>query len=194
MSQRADQEVARLQRLLEAVSAGDESAVHQLIEDYEPQIRRMARRRWRNPQTSCDSDDFAQAVWASFFRRLPELPALARPRALRDYLRMMVKHKVIDHQRRERFHRRVPLSKSLPDERLAPPLEAAQSEKWERLGVGKSREEREILRLWQDGKPMRAIASATGQSIRRIQRILSAAVQALRGKQRTSDQQKSTGP
>jgi RNA polymerase sigma factor (sigma-70 family) len=185
MSDPGDQDVAQLERLLEAVTAGDESAVRQFLEVYEPHIRRVARRMQRTRRSSHGSDDFVQDVWASFFRRLPNLPHVERPRALINYLRMMTKHKVIDLHRREDRRRTVALRPSHSDDSLPPPLEAVQAEEWQRLSLGKPAEEHVVVRLWQGGQRPSAIALATGNSLRRVQRILSAAVQTVRGRLRT---------
>lgn len=179
----------QLVRLLDAAAGGEEAALRRLVDEYEPHIRRVVRRMRRNRPALRDSDDFTQDVWASFFRRLRELTSLERPRDLRNYLRMMAKHKMIDHERREsaadrRLHRVSPLPVARPAPTLPPPLEAVQAEEWQRLLVGKTPEQLQVLQLWREARPFRAIATATGMHVRRVRRIFAAAVGAVRGPRR----------
>ena len=187
MEHEADLDGEALHALLEAVKAGDVAAAQRFIDRYESEILLVVRRMRRNRRFLFDSDDYAQDVWASFFRQIRDLPPLEQPGALVNYLRMMARNKVIDHDRRaraaaKRLERRVPLRQVAAwDPALSPPLAASQAEEWQRLLLDKSPDQQRVIRLWQSGQRLRAISAATGLHIRRVRRILAALVRSVSG-------------
>ena len=95
--------------LLYRVRAGDEEAAKELIQAYEPAIRRVARIRLRNPRLRqlVESMDICQSVLGSFFVRagLGQY-TLDTPEQLLKLLTAMVRHKVSDQQRHQKAQRR----------------------------------------------------------------------------------------
>lgn len=87
--------------LMENVSAGSEEAIRTLLDQYGSYIFRAIRRRLnRRMRTQYDSQDFAQAVWASFFANREAIPRFARPEELVAFLGTVAGNKVIDEIRR----------------------------------------------------------------------------------------------
>jgi DNA-directed RNA polymerase specialized sigma24 family protein len=83
--------------LMDRLCAGDEDAARLLVERYGDSILRVIRRRL--PQwlrSKYDSQDFTQAVWASFFALPHDHDALKDPARLAKFLRQLASHKVID--------------------------------------------------------------------------------------------------
>src|SRR5450755_2627139 len=97
------------QRLIGRVRAGDAGAVAELVQVYEPAIRRAARVRLVDPRLrrSFDSMDICQSVFASFFVRaaLGEYD-LEKPDDLLKLLVSMSRKKLVDHARAEGAARR----------------------------------------------------------------------------------------
>jgi RNA polymerase sigma-70 factor (ECF subfamily) len=101
--------------LLRRVRAGDESAAAELVQRYEPVIRREARLRLTDPGLTrlLDSSDVCQSVLLSFFvRAAAGQYELAEPRDLVRLLVTMVRNKVASyvrkHRRRPHDSRRAP--------------------------------------------------------------------------------------
>jgi RNA polymerase sigma-70 factor (ECF subfamily) len=95
--------------LIARVRAGDEEAARQLVQTYEPTIRRTVRIRLADPRLRrlLDSTDICQSVFGSFFVRaaLGQYDLDDRQQLLRLLVNMSRK-KLIDHERRERAARR----------------------------------------------------------------------------------------
>jgi RNA polymerase sigma factor (sigma-70 family) len=95
--------------LIERARKGDAGAASQLVADYEPQIRRVARARISNPiwRREFDSLDICQSVLASFFTGL----ALGQyevdsPEQLVKLLAAIARHKTINRIERQRAAKR----------------------------------------------------------------------------------------
>ena len=92
-----------IQHLLMLVRNRDEAAARKLVEQYEPQIRLLARLRLRDRNLRCllDSMDICQSVWKNFFRSVEQGEfALETVEQLTNLLARMVRNKVIDKHRR----------------------------------------------------------------------------------------------
>jgi RNA polymerase sigma-70 factor (ECF subfamily) len=91
------------------IRAGDDQAARELVERYEPVIRREVRLRLRDPRlySRFDWTDICQSVMASFFLRVAAGEFdLDQPDQLLRLLVVMTRHKVADQQRRHRAARR----------------------------------------------------------------------------------------
>jgi RNA polymerase sigma-70 factor (ECF subfamily) len=107
-------ETDAFQELFRRVQAGDSGAAAELVRTYEPELRRYVRMRMTDPRLRrmLDSSDICQSVLGNFFLRATAGQIdLEGPAHLLKLLSVMVKHKVLDHVRKEqagcRDHRRV---------------------------------------------------------------------------------------
>ncbi len=91
------------------IRAGDDQAARELLERYEPVVRREVRVRIRDPRlfSQFDWNDICQSVMASFFLRAASGQyELERPDQLLRLLVVMTRHKLAKQQRRHRADRR----------------------------------------------------------------------------------------
>ncbi|HVX14388.1 MAG TPA: sigma-70 family RNA polymerase sigma factor [Pirellulales bacterium] len=92
--------------LMEQVRQGSQEAAAEVWRQYGPYVVYVVRRSLHQSlRPQVDSQDFAQDVWASFFRVLPAADNLQTPDALFRFLTRMARNKVIDEHRR--LHRQV---------------------------------------------------------------------------------------
>jgi len=86
---------------MERVHEGSQDAAWQLLEKYGPHVKRYVRRSLNQEMRSkFDSLDFAQVVWASFFREPDRMRELDSPTALLAYLASLARNKVVGEVRR----------------------------------------------------------------------------------------------
>jgi RNA polymerase sigma-70 factor (ECF subfamily) len=91
------------------IRAGDDQAAQELVERYEPVIRREVRLRLKDPRLSSQFDwtDVCQSVLASFFLRAASGQYdLDEPGQLLKLLVVMTRHKLANQERRHRAERR----------------------------------------------------------------------------------------
>ena len=91
------------------IRAGDDQAARELVEQYEPVIRREVRMRMRDPRlySRFDWTDICQSVMASFFVRAASGQYdLDQPDQLLRLLVVMTRHKLAKQERRHRADRR----------------------------------------------------------------------------------------
>jgi RNA polymerase sigma factor (sigma-70 family) len=82
--------------LMQRLKEGSEDAAREILARYGHHIRRVVRRKLnRHVRPSCDSEDFAQAVWASFFAAPVRRQAFAGPDELIAFLAAMAHNKVV---------------------------------------------------------------------------------------------------
>lgn len=171
----------RFRELLSKVSAGDASASEKIVEEYGAHILRAVRRRMnRAIRDSFDSEDFAQAVWASFFGHISVVERIGTQGELAGFLSRMASNKVIDAGRRkksrpethpdalpgvEKDHRRL-VSQPTPSQF------AVANEEWERLTDDEHQRDQELLKLRRNGATHAEIAKSMGVSDRHVRRIL----------------------
>ncbi|MEM9512762.1 MAG: ECF-type sigma factor, partial [Cyanobacteria bacterium P01_E01_bin.48] len=94
----------KFNQLMNRIRRGDESAASELIDRYEPEIRREIRLRLTNPKLRrvIDTMDISQSVFGNFFVRAAYGQfELASPAQLMALLLKMANNKVIDRHRRE---------------------------------------------------------------------------------------------
>lgn len=94
-------QVAVFDQLMAEVAAGSEEATWQLAETYTPYIIRAVRASLPpKVRQKLDSQDFAQALWASILLKRTDLTRLKTPEQLIAFLARAARNKVIDATRR----------------------------------------------------------------------------------------------
>ena len=182
---RPQREESQLADFLRRIQEGDESAVRELLQRFEPEVRLVVRRQLpRLLRSRFDSLDFLQSVWGSFFRRMRDAPTdFEDSRHLVAFLARAAKNKVIDEYRRAAslkndMHREEPLwgEGRRPKEVAAPidsPSEVAQAhEVFDRLHALLPEERRTMLELKAQGLSSKDIGERLGVSERTVQRVL----------------------
>jgi RNA polymerase sigma-70 factor (ECF subfamily) len=102
-------EQAAFEEFIQRIRAGDDQAARELVERYEPVIRREVRMRLRDPRlySRFDWADVCQSVMASFFLRAASGEySLEEPGQLQKLLVVMTRHKLAKQERRHRALRR----------------------------------------------------------------------------------------
>jgi RNA polymerase sigma-70 factor (ECF subfamily) len=177
------------------IRAGDGQAARELLERYEPVIRREVKMRVRNPRLyrRLDWMDICQSVMASFFVRAASGQYdLDRPEQLMRLLVVMTRHKL---SKQERRHRAAKRDYRLTDDRDPASLAAKAGdaptpsrlvtgrELLETLWARLSEEERVLAELRAEGCEWAAIAARVGgtaqarrmqlaRAVRRVERQL----------------------
>jgi RNA polymerase sigma factor (sigma-70 family) len=89
-------ELEHFRNLLREVQRGSDEAAREMYETYVSYVLRCVRHRmWRRLRSQFDSQDFVQAVWASFFNERKNLPDFQTPEDLTAYLIAMARNKVV---------------------------------------------------------------------------------------------------
>jgi RNA polymerase sigma factor (sigma-70 family) len=172
-------EAADFERLMTDVASGSEEAIWELAETYTPYILRAVRVSLPSKvRPKLDSQDFAQALWASILLNRKGLTRLKTPQQLIAFLAASARNKVIDATRRYMRTQKYNVSRelSLAD---VPPQSAAQPapqaalctrdptpsqfasvrERWTQILLGAPDLDREILRLRLEGSTFEEIAA-----------------------------------
>ena len=85
------------QELLKWAIAGNADAARALYDRFEPHLRRVIRRKLSEPlRLLCESQDFLQDVWASFYAARPSPARFEAPEQLLRFLAEMATHKLAD--------------------------------------------------------------------------------------------------
>ena len=173
--------------LMERVRNGCAEAARELFEQYGGYVRTVVRRKLHQQlRSQFDSNDFTQAVWASFFTTPTGEFAFATPEELVRFLSGMACNKVTLAYRRRlqtakrNAHREEPLPANeddgagLPrDPRQPTPSQVAvANEEWERLLEGQPSHYQLVLKLLRRGHTQAETAARLGMSPRQIQRIV----------------------
>jgi RNA polymerase sigma-70 factor (ECF subfamily) len=161
-----------LSHLLGRFRAGDPDAARELVEQYEPQLRRMIRLRLRDSRLRrlFDSADICQSVLANFFARLSlGQYDLESPGQLVRLLETMARNKVATQARKGQVMRRDERAIDGSDEATSPAVPGpslTEQVAWnELIGLVRSRltdEERIISDLRADGCEWAEVASRLG--------------------------------
>jgi RNA polymerase sigma-70 factor (ECF subfamily) len=178
--------VQEFQDLMQRVRQGNEQASRDLFDRYGPHVLRVVRRRLHKKlRPKYDSDDFVQAVWASFFTDMPEERSFEQPEALVAYLARMAQNKVVS-----AFRHRLQTAKcdvdqerslndstafpadSLPARQPTPSQYVMADEEWDRLLARQPPPYRLILQLLREGRTHAEVASAVGINERTVRRLL----------------------
>lgn len=168
--------------LLEACRRGEPGALDVLARRYLPHVRTAVRSRLSAVlRARFDSHDFAQDVWASFFRITLDRLDLADESALVGYLSQMARLKVAEEYRHQTT-RKVGLTRNTPldgDLELGltgrghtPSAEVIATDQWERLTDGLSDRQRRMLAMLRDGATHVAVADEFGLSEKTVRRLV----------------------
>lgn len=174
--------------LIVRVRAGDDAAAAELVQRYEPAIRRAARVRMSDSRLRriFDSMDICQSVFASFFVRAAlGQYELDRPTHLLGLLVDMTHKKLANHMREERaakrdYRRQRPNRDSgppLPDAGETPLQQAAAKELLQEFRKRLTAEERELADRRADGQDWAQIAARHGESSEALRKRLTRAVE-----------------
>ncbi|MCA9036262.1 MAG: sigma-70 family RNA polymerase sigma factor [Planctomycetaceae bacterium] len=173
-----------LDGLIAQVQGGDEEAAKRLLDEFGPHIMRVVRRRL-NPRLRerYDSQDFTQAVWASFFGDLPSAGKFTKANELIQFLCRVASNKVIDAGRRAKVRREQHIGDQdngdvQRDNRLqlaepTPSQHVMAQEKWDNLLQDEPAADRQLLQMRRQGLTQPEIAERLGISERQVRRVLS---------------------
>jgi RNA polymerase sigma factor (sigma-70 family) len=175
--------------LMLRVRDGCPEAAREVFERFSPHVRRVVRRLLaRRLRRQYDSQDFLQAVWASFFTTPADRYAFANADDLVNFLARVAANKVIEVNRnrlgtlkhdvrRERPIGARPLGAAEvtpePAARQPTPSQVAiAEERWERMLRDQSTRCRDVLELLRQGHTYGEVAERTGVHPKVIQRLL----------------------
>jgi len=174
-------------KLMEQVRGGSDEAARALFERYGGHVRRVVRRRLdQRLRGQYDSDDFTQAVWASFFATPVTTIDFTNPDDLVSFLASMAYNKVAEAYRRRigaakrDCRRERPLQQDHDEKSIAPrdprqatpSQEAIANEHWEQLIADQPAHYRLALELLRRGHTHAETAARLGMNPKSIQRLL----------------------
>lgn len=171
---------------MERLQQGSQDAAWELIGVYGPHVQRFVRRTLtQDLRSKFDSIDFAQIVWASFFRAPDRIRQMETPQQLMAYLAAMARNKVIDESRRrldsQKHNVRLEVSVERMDAAAAqglrshdpsPSSVAVARERWDRLVVNQPADVRQILELRFQGGTYDEIARQMQLNERTVRRVI----------------------
>lgn len=155
------------------VRAGDEQAAEELVQMYEPLVRRELRIKMTDRRMSqlFDTVDVCQSIWSSFFSRVAAGQYdLGSPQHLAKLLSSMAKNKLASQARRQHAQKRdvnriddtcLELSK-LPDRQESPSVCLTVKELFATIQVSLSEDERRVSELRREGLTWEAVADTLG--------------------------------
>jgi RNA polymerase sigma-70 factor (ECF subfamily) len=169
--------------LIQRLRAGDPQAAAELIQLYEPEVRRFIRVYLTDPQLRrvYDSADIFQSVFANFYVRLiGGQYDIAQPGQLIRLLATMAHNKVVDHARRQAIRPTVPggsaLRDDMPGSEKTPSDIVAEQELLRAVHGLLSDEERFLVEQRADGRSWAEIAAACGDSADAVRKRLTRAL------------------
>lgn len=172
--------------LMQRVLTGSEPAAEELFRDYGPSLLHAIRRRLsKRIRSQFDSLDFAQDVWASFFKEGPEKRSFNSPTELVLFLTKVAENKVIDafrHRVRTQKHD-LEREESLDDSRRidkgelvgaqpTPSQIVMSKEEWVEFLRKQPMAYRRIFILLREGKTQDEIAVELGIHKKTVQRVV----------------------
>jgi RNA polymerase sigma factor (sigma-70 family) len=183
-------EIADFADFLRRIRAGDDTAAVELVERFEPLIRRVVRRRIADDRLNraFDSLDVSQSVLAKFFSRASTGEyELTQPEQLTRLLVTMARNRLNSRARRERCQvrdvRRLAANPGvldgIADARPSPCEIVSRSEQLERVKSSLTEEERAIFELRSIGLSWDEVATQLGGSEQARRMQLSRAVERL---------------
>ena len=171
--------------LLQRVRAGSDEAAWELVQSYGPHVLRTIRRTLgQEIRGKFDSEDFAQAVWASFFSAPELFHEISEPRQFVGLLAAMARNKVVDEMRRRLLtqkyavHRERSLgagedeAEELPSKAPTPSQFAIARERWLSMLRAQPERERQVIRLKLMGRSFASIAKRMEMNERTVRRII----------------------
>jgi RNA polymerase sigma-70 factor (ECF subfamily) len=180
-------EPTSFQELIRRVRAGDQGAAAELVQRYEPTIRRVVRFRLTDTRlrTHFDSMDICQSVMASFFVRTAAGDyELDQPEQLLNLLAAMARNKLAEQVRKQtaerRDHRRVGPAGKGQEEFLAregsPSQQVSAEELLREVQRRLSPDERRLMELRNQGLEWSEIAGRLGGNAEALRKQLSRAL------------------
>lgn len=179
-----DEGLKRFSALMAEVRLGSHEAAEELWKEYGDYVVHIIRRSLhQRVRSQFDSQDFAQAAWASFFSRLPEAGQFETPAALAGFLARIARNKVITQHRRlhgptrnierERRLDHYDTTDAMIDPRLpTPSQEAVADELVERLTAGQPPLLGRIVEMRRAGLSAAEIAEREQTCTRTVHRAL----------------------
>lgn len=175
-----------LDDLIEQIRVGSETASGDFVSRYGTHILRIVRYKLhRSLRPKFDSQDFVQAVWASFFALLPGRPGFDGPDELIAFLSEMARNKVVDAVRQrmqgEKYNVNreqsldpdyVPSHDGLRVRQPTPEEIAIARDEWQHLLHAQPDEYRRILELLRSGHGRQEVARQLGVSEKTIHRVI----------------------
>jgi RNA polymerase sigma factor (sigma-70 family) len=170
--------------LVQEVRAGSTEATHAFVSKYARHLQRAVRRRLNaRLRARFDTQDFVQAVWASFFARLPTVRFVEQPHVALRFLERLVRNKLVDEHRRCLQTEKRDLRREIGVDDLAvtrvvgrrPPRPseiAAAREEYSRLLNGSPAHYQRILELRLTGESVVQIGRRLQMNERTIRRVL----------------------
>lgn len=191
----------KFERLMEELALGSEDAVWELAETYTPHILRAVRAALPAViRPKLDSQDFAQAVWASLLLKRTYLSRVETPQQLIGLLAATARHKVLDAYRhytsyQSRDVRREEslaaavvkdgeesaLERGLIVRDPTPSQVAMLRERWAAAVERRSPRDQEIIALRIKGLTYESISSSVGVSFNTVRRVISRTIEQLSG-------------
>lgn len=172
----------RLADLIERARLGCDVASEDLVSKYGAHILRVVRHRLnRTLRPKFDSQDFVQAVWASFFAVLPEREAFDRPEELIAFLADLAQNKVIDAVRQRMMSQKRDINREEPLDpgkasharrQPSPSDIAIAREEWQRLLDQQPAHHQRMLEMLRAGHGYLEVARELGVNERTIRRIV----------------------
>ena len=176
------------QTLIEQLRNGSDEAAHVLLKKYSHHVLLTVRRQLRKSmRAKFDSQDFTQAVWASFFENREEIARFDSPERLIRFLVQMAANKVTDGNRRYLGSQKCSLFRECsvdelgsstvslhgPFANIPTPSEAAVGkEQWERIMDRQPAAYQRMLELRAAGCKYTEIAAELGVDERTVRRII----------------------
>jgi len=174
------------EQLMEGVKNGSEEAVRRLLDVYADAVFRSVRRRLhRSLRTRLDSEDFVQAVWASFFAHRSKIEEFEKSEQLVAFLARVASNKVIEECRRyldtqkhdiKREQRLEAGETERPPDLAArepsPSAVAMANEQWLRLLEGQPIHYQRIVEMRALGATYEEIARELGMNERNVRRFI----------------------
>lgn len=172
--------------LMQEVLAGSEAAAEELFRDYGPSLLHAIRRRMnKRIRSQFDSLDFAQDVWASFFKEGPEKRSFNNPTELVLFLTKVAENKIINvvRHRVETQKHDLEREESLDDSRQidkdelvgaqpTPSQIMMTKEEWVEFLRKQPLVHRRIFILLREGKTQEQIAGVLGIHKKTVQRVV----------------------
>jgi RNA polymerase sigma factor (sigma-70 family) len=172
-------------KLMEQVKCGSDGAVERLLELYGDHIYRAVRRRLNQVlRSKFDSQDFVQAVWASFFAHRDDVSRFKTPEELIAFLARIASNKVIDECRHHMQTQKSNVNRerslghegdqagSLPASEPTPSEVAIANEQFARMTQGQPSRYKKIVELRANGETYEQIAERLGVNEKTVRRVL----------------------
>jgi RNA polymerase sigma factor (sigma-70 family) len=164
--------------LMSQIRNGNQVAAWQLLEMYGNHVLKVVRRRLNHQlRSKFDSQDFAQAVWKSFFQDRERLVGMQSPEQFVKYIQGIASNKVVDETRKRNtarysVQREEPAYVEGTGVAARPSEIAVARETWERLMADQSADHQRIVELRFQGHTFEEIATELSINERTARRVI----------------------